>query len=412
MTNTIDDRDLTILAAQYWPQTHGGVEQHMWQFSRELARAGVRVNVLTEKRTTSPSHETIMPDLDVERQGPIDPGRLWRWMPLVRLHWWTRWLRSYDRPGLIWASNPMLATASILAGHGNRTIFNPAGCANAMRHIGRLYPQITTMQLPMSTAWMDRFAYRNSRRTVVASRNIAQQFVLAHGERDNLDVVPLCVEIPDNVPDPTAARRQWGIDSDAFVVGFVGRLDPCKGLDFLFDALCQSHPAPTTRLLIAGNGPDEARLRRRARDAGLTQHIVWAGRLADPAPAYAAMDTLVLPSIYEGFGLVLLEAMAAGTCVLGRVGNSSTILTACDEIIDHGQTGLLFDSHDPADLAQQLRQLEAHPQLRRSIGAQACCDVNERTWRHYTQHCLKILNRQWHREPSNACSHRRHRQAA
>jgi len=306
----------------------------------------------------------------------------------------------------------MLATASILAGHSKRTIFNPAGCAAAMRRIGRLYPQVTTMQLPISIAWLDRFAYRNSLRTVVASRNVAEQFVLAHGGRDNLDIAPLGVEVPDSVSDATAARQQWGIDPHAFVIGFVGRLDPCKGLDFLFDAVCQSHPTPTTRLLIAGDGPDEARLRRRADDSGLSQHIVWAGRLDDPTAAYAAMDALVLPSVYEGFGLVLLEAMAAGTCVLGRMGNGKTILTACSQIIEHGQTGLLFDSHDPAHLAQQLRHLEAYPQLPRRMGAAGRCDVHEKTWRHYTQHCLNILDRQWNREPSNARSYGRYRRAA
>ena len=125
----------------------------------------------------------------------------------------------------------------------------------AMRQIGRLYPHVTTMQLPAATTWMDRFAYRHSRRTVVSSRNVAGQFGRAYGARDNVHVAPLGVELSDDLPDRAEARRQWGIDSDAFVIGSVGRLDPCKGLDFLFDALCQSDPKPNTRLLIAGDGP-------------------------------------------------------------------------------------------------------------------------------------------------------------
>jgi len=344
--------------------------------------------------------------------GPVDPGRLWRWLPLVRLYRWTRWLRSYDRPGLIWASNPMLATASILAGHGKRTIFNPAGCVAAMRRIGRLYPQATTMRIPAVTQWMDRFAWRRSLRTVVASQNVARQLVLAYGGTGRVDVEPLGVELSETLIDPATARRRWGIDPKAFVIGFVGRLDPCKGLDFLFDAVCQSGPAMSTRLLVVGDGPDKARLHRRVEDMGLARHVIWAGAMDDPTSAYAAMDTFVLPSIYEGFGLVVLEAMAAGVPVLGRKGNGATILTACDEIIEHSRTGALFESHDPSKLARQLRHLEAQPELARTIGSAGRLAVRDKTWANYTQRCLKILDFEWNAEPSNAYLRKQYRQAA
>lgn len=404
--------DMTILAARYWPQVHGGVETHMWQFSRELAKAGVRVNVLTENRTQAPLQETIMPGLTVERQGPIDAGRLWRWMPVVDLHWWTRRLRSCPPQGLIWASSPMLATASILAGHGRRTIFNPAGCVAAMRHIGRLYRHATTMQLARSLAWMDRFAYRRARGVVVSSQNVADQFTRALGRRDEMHVIPLGAAPSVTLPAGAEARRRWGIDPQAFVIGFVGRLDPCKGLDFLFDAVAQTAPGPNTVLLIVGDGPDDARLRRRAQDAGLARNVVWAGRVDEPESAYAAMDVLVLPSIYEGFGLVLLEALAAGVPVLGRKGNGTTVLTACAEIIVEGGTGFLFDSHDPAHLAQRLGDLEAQPQLRRTLGAAGRIAAGDKTWRCYARRCLDILTSDRQRDLSHGYADRQTRRAA
>ena len=412
MIGDSSQREITILAARYWPETHGGVEQHMWEFSRALAEAGVGVNVLTENRTQAPLRQAIMPGLTVDRRGPIDVGRLWRWRPLVHLHWWTRWLRSYRCSGPVWASNPTLAAAAIRAGHSQRTIFNPAGCVAAMRHIGRLHPHAATMQLPRTVAWMDRFAYRRARRVVVSSHNVASQFARAWGRRDDVHVLPLGAERPADPPARAAARRQWDIDPGAFVIGFVGRLDPCKGLDFLFDAVSQTAPGPNTVLLIAGDGPDEARLRRRAQNAGLAGNIVWAGRVDAPASAYAAMDVLVLPSIYEGFGLVLLEAMAAGVPVLGRKGDGKTILTACEEIIAEGRTGFLFDSHDPAHLTQRLRQLESQPRLRRALGSAGRAAARDKTWRCYTRQCMNVLTSDWNGEPSHGYPHRHARRAA
>ena len=412
MIETNAQRDLTILAARFWPEVHGGVEQHLWQFSRELARAGGRVNVLTENRTDAPPRQVIMPGLSVHRQGPIDAGRLWRWRPLVELRWWSRWLRSYPRGGAIWASNPTLATAAILAGHGRHTIFNPAGCVAAMRQIGRRYPHATTMQLSRTVAWLDRFAYARARRVVVSSQNVADQFTRAWGPRDAVHVMPLGANPPIDLPDRRAARRRWGIDPNAFVIGCVGRLDPCKGLDFLFDAVAQASPRTNTRLLVTGDGPDEVRLRHRAWDTGLARHMIWAGRLASADSAYAAMDVLVLPSIYEGFGLVLLEAMAAGVPVLGRRGNGSTVLTACDEIITDGRTGFVVDSHDPTDLAHRLRQLEAQPQLRRALGSAGRSAARARTWRCYAQLYLDMLTSDWNRESNDGRPQRHLRRAA
>ncbi len=357
------------------------------------------MHVVTENRTDAPPQERVESGLHVFRTEPPRLGRLWRWAPLVHIHWWYRRLKQHPPQGMIWASNTVAACGAILAGHRDKLIYNPPGCCAAMREIGRLYPHVSSMQLSRLIERLDRFAYHRAAHVVVSSNNVKQQFECFVGPRQDVNVIPLATEMPTCLPKRAAVRRRWGIDLETFVIGYIGRLDPCKGLDFLFDAIQQaginpgSNPrfVPNSKLLIVGDGPDEGRLRRRAQQMGIDDRIIWAGRMTDPAPAYAAMDALVLPSLYEAFGLVLLEAMAAGVPVLARRGNGRTVMTASGEIVDHGRAGLLFDAHDPGDLARRLRDFEANPMQRHAMGTTARFQAHQHTWDRYVQRCLPLL---------------------
>ncbi len=383
-------KQVSIMAARYWPDAHGGVETHLWHFSRQLARAGVRVQVMTEDRSCSPEHQVIGSRHTVWRRPPVDPGRLWRWRPLVRVHWWWRWLRANPPSGAIWVTDPAIAAAVLWAGFGHRLIYNPAGCVTAMRYIGRVHRHVTSMQLPWMTQQLDRFVYRYTRCIVVSSINLKNQYLQYCGDHDRIHVIPLAAVTPKTA-DPRAARERWKINDGTFVIGFVGRLDPCKDLDFLFDAAQDLCRRRHTKLLIVGRGPDRDRLRDVARRRDLLSHVLWEGQMSDPTPAYHAMDVLVLPSIYESFGLVALEAMTHGVPVLARGGDGRRVMTAADEIVGHGHSGYVVDPHDPSDLARRLVQLESAFDRRHAMSTAARRDSRSKTWRRYTQRCLSEL---------------------
>jgi glycosyltransferase involved in cell wall biosynthesis len=373
---------ITILAARYYPETHGGVETHMLRFSHELADQGVATCVMTENRAGVAADEMLAANLRVVRGDKMDPGRLWRWMPLVQTRWWHNFLREQPPQGVVWATNPMIAAGAVFAGLADRTVYNPAACIAAMRDIGRMYPHITTMQLSPMTAWLDRFAYRRAGRVVISSRNVRDQYRRSYGPRDHVIINPLATTMPATAPQTPA--------SDRLVIGSVGRLDPCKGLDMLFDAVALAG-VQRVRLLIVGDGPDRKRLEARAKTAGVGDRITWTGRLDDPSAAYAQMDALALPSVYEAFGLVALEAMAHGVPVLARRGDGRSVLTASDEIVEHHKTGLLFDSHDPADLARCIRLLADHDALRRRIGMAARKHARTMNWAAHTRRVVDLL---------------------
>lgn len=152
--------------------------------------------------------------------------------------------------------------------------------------------------------------------------------------------------------DVAALRRAWGVADDEVAVGFVGRLVPQKDIGTLLRGFALfAGRCPQTRLIIVGAGPLDGVLRHRAEALGIARHVVWAGFREDIAAVMRAFDVFALTSVYEGLGLVLLEAMAARRPVVAtRVG-------AIPEVVAEGETGLLVGPGEPEALAAAFGKL-------------------------------------------------------
>jgi glycosyltransferase involved in cell wall biosynthesis len=156
-------------------------------------------------------------------------------------------------------------------------------------------------------------------------------------------------------------RRSMGNGSPQIV--FVGRFSVNKGIRDLVRAM----PAivgelPEARLALVGFGPDEAQIRSTIESTGMTDRVVVVGRVPnDEVPTYmASADLLVLPSVkIEGLGVVLLEALASGTPIVG------SDVGGIPDIIEDGVTGLLCRSEDPADIAAKSVRMITDEDLRR-----------------------------------------------
>lgn len=127
---------------------------------------------------------------------------------------------------------------------------------------------------------------------------------------------------------PAEIRRMLSLPEDAFVFGAVGRLAPTKGLPWLLEAFAAVHKRfPRARLLLVGEGPDEAQYRRRARELGVEGAVCFAGFRRDVERILRAMDVFVISSVAEGMPRVVMEAMAAGLpCIATRVGGIPEML--------------------------------------------------------------------------------------
>jgi glycosyltransferase involved in cell wall biosynthesis len=166
--------------------------------------------------------------------------------------------------------------------------------------------------------------------------------------------------------DPLASvelKRELGLEPRATLVTCVARLTKQKGLFDLLRAMSRlREAAPDARLLIVGRGELNAKLRGVVSLLGLESVVRFLGFRRDIRRLLSASDLLVLPSHWEGFGLVLLEAMAVGIPVVGtRVG-------AIPEVVADGETGLLVPPRDPDALATGLVRLLRHPDTAAEMG--------------------------------------------
>lgn len=159
-----------------------------------------------------------------------------------------------------------------------------------------------------------------------------------------------------------ALREGLGLPGDAFVAGLFGQKHEGKGQLILLDALqrLRAEGVPA-HALIVGPVNDAAfveRMRARAGQPGLSGHVSELDFHPRPQELMQLCDVVVLATWQETFGLVLIEAMSVGVPVVGSDAGG------VPEIIDHGATGLLFETKNPASLAEQLRALHRDPALR------------------------------------------------
>jgi glycosyltransferase involved in cell wall biosynthesis len=202
---------------------------------------------------------------------------------------------------------------------------------------------------------------------VIAVSEAARDFLIATKgyPPDRVVVVPngrdLSVYRPGEGRD--SVRRALALDPAAPVVGVVGRLETQKGHTYLLEAWPQvRREFPGARLLVVGDGALRAELEARALGADLRGSVTFTGFRADVPRVLAALDVLVLPSLYEGMPLTAIEASAMGLPVV------ATAVDGTPEVVRDGETGRLVPPARPTALADALRALLADPARARAMG--------------------------------------------
>jgi glycogen(starch) synthase len=192
---------------------------------------------------------------------------------------------------------------------------------------------------------------------------------------DKIRVVPngVCPDEFRSDPVPSGFRARYAAP-DELILFHVGRLVPEKGLGVLVAAMpmiLKEHPQ--TKLLITGRGPYEAELKEQARRLGVDNRVFFTGYIDDKTRniLYRLAEVAIFPSLYEPFGIVALEAMAAGAPVLvsetGGLG----------EIIVHGRNGLKMHPGNAASLAENVLWMLKHPRQVEQMRRQGLADIVE-----------------------------------
>lgn len=201
--------------------------------------------------------------------------------------------------------------------------------------------------------WVNRRAMRHAQRVVVISHALARFVVEVEGI-DPARVVTVHYGFEAPPPDPEArrtARLTLGY-TDELLVGVFGRLVRQKGVDVLLDAFAAVQPRqPEARLIVIGDGPLRADLEKQTYDLGLDGVVRFTGWIEQARRLMPACDVIVVPSRWEGFGLVTLEAMGhARPLIASRT-------SALPEIVIDGDTGVLVPPEDSVALAAAIDAL-------------------------------------------------------
>jgi glycosyltransferase involved in cell wall biosynthesis len=163
------------------------------------------------------------------------------------------------------------------------------------------------------------------------------------------------------------AKPDVGLLEGVPVIGMVGRLiEPEKGLAVLLEGMARlaGPPAPLScQLLIVGEGPARRQLHDLCARLGILSRVAFAGMRRDIADLLPLFDVFVMPSLSEGFGIAIVEAMAAGRPVV------ASAVGGIPEIVKQGETGLLVPPGDPVALAAAIRDLLTQPDRARALGA-------------------------------------------
>lgn len=158
-------------------------------------------------------------------------------------------------------------------------------------------------------------------------------------------------------------RNQWAKGNESVVIGTVARLVPQKALHVLLEAFAKYRAVAslTAVLVIVGRGSLELELKKLAEDLGISTSVKWVGFREDIQNVMNAFDIFALTSSYEGFGLVLLEAMAAGKAVV------ASNVSAIPEVVVDKVTGILCPASTTEAFASAFFELESEP-MRASLG--------------------------------------------
>lgn len=321
----------------------GGSERVVNELSREWAARGWSIVVVTFACADTPSYYGYARSIALVRLGiPIGAKERWAglWAALRRVAALRREIRG-RRPDAIISFLTRTNVMVLFAGAGLRVPVVVSERNNpALQPIGGVWRCLRALTYP--------FAFG----LVTITKGALDHF--PRWMRRRAWVVPNVAWLP-----PPAVPRAEGRRLTA-----VGRLVPQKGFDLLIDAfaaVCNAHPEWS--LVIWGEGGERPALEARIAHHGLTHRIMMPGVSPTPGGWIADADIFVLSSRYEGWGIVLLEAMGAGLPVI-----SFDCPWGPGEMIEHGRDGLLVPVGDAAALGRALERLMADRDLRCSLG--------------------------------------------
>jgi glycogen synthase len=369
-----------LLSWEYPPLIEGGLARHVRKLAEGLAARGVEVHVLARGLEESPGEEEmdgVLVHRVREPERPRELGEFVTWIEHMNADMLAAGVEVGDRYDFDLV-------------HGHDWLVASAGDHLAKRFRCPLVVTIHATEYGRHQGWVDthpqsyihgveRWIANRCEQLITCSAYMRDHVADIYGLEDEaVAVVPNGIDPSELVPvDDLASLRASFAGPDDKLVLLVGRLVYEKGFQLALEALPRLiERVPGTRFIVAGSGTAEKDLRRQASDLGLDAHGTFVGWIGDDVlhSLYRIADLTVVPSIYEPFGLVALEAMASGCpCLVADTGGLR-------EVVPNQDVGLRFRSRDPESLGQLAERLLTDSELRDRLVAEASEHVLTFDW--------------------------------
>ena len=380
LDHSVDPMRVLILSWEYPPLIEGGLARHVRKLAENLAAQGVDVHVLARGREEDPAEEEVGGVLVHRVREPERPRDLSEFVA---------WIEHMN--------SDMLA-AGVEVGdrydfdvvHGHDWLVASAGDHLAKRFRAPLVVTIHATEYGRHQGWVDkhpqsyihgveRWMANRAERLITCSSYMREHVADIYGlEESRVNVIPNGIDPSELVPvdDLDTLRSRFAAPDERLVL-LVGRLVYEKGFQLALEALPGLiERVGNVRFLVAGSGTAEEELREQASRLGLDEHGTFLGWIGDDVlhSLYRIADLTVVPSIYEPFGLVALEAMASGCpCLVADTGGLR-------EVVPNEDVGLRFRSRDPGSLAAMAERLLTDEELRDRLVAEASEHVLTFDW--------------------------------
>ena len=369
---------VALLSWEYPPAVVGGLSRHVFHLAHGLAADGHEVTVYTRGHPDAPPEET---------DGGVRVVRTDEYPPRIAFDDLVPWVLAFnlsllhraemdlrDRPPDILHAHDWLvgyASAALKDLHALPLVAT-VHATEYGRHQGHL-PGPMQVLIHQVEWWLTFEAGRVITCSQYMREEVTRIFELPP---DKVEVIPNGVDLERFAPSPEAASARAELSPDGRpLIVFAGRLEYEKGVQTVLEALPRIETgAPGTRFVVAGAGTHREELERRAADLGVADRVRFEG-FCDEArlrALYGAADLVIVPSLYEPFGLVALETMACGSPVI------AADTGGLREIVDHDITGLRFTPGDADSLAEVAIRLLTDRRMGRRLALEAQSLLAER----------------------------------
>ncbi|MBN2168228.1 MAG: glycosyltransferase family 4 protein [Actinobacteria bacterium] len=384
-----------ILSWEYPPRIIGGLGRHVYHLATSLADEGIKVHVVTKDHPDTPSYEFS--------QG-VHIYRVSDYPPQIPQEDWVPWTLQLNIALLERSISLMndLGSVDVIHAHDWLVAHAASGLKHAYqaplvatihateygRHQGHLPGPMN--RLIHQIEWWLTF---ESVRTICCSQYMADQVEkIFELPNDKIDIIP-------NGIDTSSFKHEVNIDlhkrkyvppGDKLVF-FVGRLVYEKGIQTVIEAMpVILKKVPNVTFVVAGTGPHMNQLHAMTHELGLDKKVKFTGYIDNDTLSafYRYADLTVVPSLYEPFGMVVLESMAMDTpTIVADTGGLS-------EIVIHEETGLKFRAGDPKSLAEAMLRVLTDEKLARRITTDARRYMGDRySWKTIADRTIEVYER-------------------